>query len=61
VSNLPLECAAKAGQVQVALLLIAHGAKANVKSLKGVVSLDLDRFKNHPSLVHPLCHEKERA
>jgi hypothetical protein len=39
--------------------LIAHGAKANVKSLKGVVSLDLDRFKNHPYFVHPLCHEKE--
>jgi ankyrin repeat protein len=57
----PLQCAAEAGQVQVASLLIAHGAKANVKSLKAVVSLDLDRFKNHPSLVHPLCHEKERA
>jgi len=27
--------------------------------LKGVVSLDLDRFKNHPYFVHPLCHEKE--
>ncbi|XP_062144830.1 protein VAPYRIN-LIKE-like [Alnus glutinosa] len=57
----PLQCAAEAGQVQVASLLIAHGAKANGESLKAVVSLDLDRFKNHPSLVHPLCHEKERA
>ncbi|KAE8009641.1 hypothetical protein FH972_006067 [Carpinus fangiana] len=57
----PLRCALEAGHVQVASLLIAHGAKANVKSRKDVVSLDFDRFKNHPSLVHPLCHEKERA
>ncbi|XVF32667.1 hypothetical protein REPUB_Repub17cG0102200 [Reevesia pubescens] len=57
----PLHCAVEAGQVQVALLLIAHGAKANVKSLKGVVPLNSDCCKNHPSLVQPLCHEKERA
>ncbi|XWS36241.1 hypothetical protein CRYUN_Cryun20dG0068600 [Craigia yunnanensis] len=57
----PLHCAVEAGNVQVALLLIAHGAKANVKSLKGVVPLNSDCFKNHPSLVQPLCHENERA
>lgn len=58
----PLHCAVEAGHVQVALLLVAHGARANVKSLEGVVShVNLDRFKNHPALVHPVCHEKERA
>jgi ankyrin repeat protein len=60
-SNTPLQCAAEARKVQVASLLIARGAKANVKSLKVVVSLDLDRLRNQPSLVQPLCHEKERA
>ena len=40
--------------MQVALLLIAHGAKANVKSFKGVVPLNFGHFKNHPSIVHPV-------
>ncbi|XWS76474.1 hypothetical protein CRYUN_Cryun01aG0179300 [Craigia yunnanensis] len=57
----PLHCAVEAGHVQVALLLIAYGAKANAKSLKGVVPLNSDCFKKHPSLVQPLCHEKQRA
>ncbi|XP_062024101.1 protein VAPYRIN-LIKE-like [Rosa rugosa] len=58
----PLHCAVEAGHVQVALLLVAHGARANVKSLEGIVSpVSLDRFKNHPALVHPVCHEQERA
>ncbi|KAH7517154.1 hypothetical protein FEM48_Zijuj09G0032200 [Ziziphus jujuba var. spinosa] len=57
----PLYCAVEAGHVQVALLLIAHGARPNVKSLKGVVPINFDRFKNHPALIHPLNHEKERA
>ncbi|KAL6208514.1 hypothetical protein ACLB2K_019463 [Fragaria x ananassa] len=58
----PLHCAVEAGHVQVALLLVAHGARANVKSLEGMVSpVSLDRFKNHPALLHPVCHEKERA
>uniref|UniRef100_A0A2N9IHY9 MSP domain-containing protein n=1 Tax=Fagus sylvatica TaxID=28930 RepID=A0A2N9IHY9_FAGSY len=57
----PLHCAIERGHVQVALLLISHGAKANVKSLKGVIPLNFDHFKNHPTVVHPLCHEKERA
>lgn len=55
----PLHCAVEAGHVQVALLLIANGARANVKGIKGVVPLNFDRFKNHPSVVHPLCNEKE--
>ncbi|XP_022771055.1 uncharacterized protein LOC111314196 [Durio zibethinus] len=54
----PLHCAVEAGHVEVAMLLIAHGAKANVKSL---VPLNSDCFKNHPSYVQPVCHEKERA
>ncbi|GMY16545.1 protein VAPYRIN-LIKE-like [Fagus crenata] len=57
----PLHCAIERGHVQVALLLFSHGAKANVKSLKGVIPLNFDHFKNHPTVVHPLCHEKERA
>ncbi|XWS31642.1 hypothetical protein CRYUN_Cryun23aG0093900 [Craigia yunnanensis] len=57
----PLHCAVEAGHVQVALLLIAHGAKANVKSLKGMIPLNSDCFKNHPSFVQPLCREKKRA
>ncbi|XP_022727983.1 ankyrin-1-like [Durio zibethinus] len=59
----PLGCAVEAGHVQVALLLIAHGTKANMKSLKikGVVALNSDCFKDHPSLVQPLCHENEQA
>lgn len=57
----PLQCAVEAGHVQVASLLIAYGAKANVKGHKDVVSFDFDRFKNHPSLVHSVCNEKERA
>ncbi|PQM34988.1 ankyrin-3 [Prunus yedoensis var. nudiflora] len=57
----PLHCAVEAGHVQVALLLVAHGARANVKSLEGVMPINLDRFKNHPALGQPLCHEKERA
>lgn len=48
----PLHCAVEMGHVQVALALIAHGAKANVKCLKGVVPLNFGRFKNHPSVVH---------
>ncbi|XP_022758111.1 ankyrin repeat domain-containing protein 50-like [Durio zibethinus] len=55
----PLHCAVEAGHVEVALLLIAYGAKANVKRLKGLVPLNSDCFKNHLSLVQPLCHEKE--
>ncbi|KAL6214786.1 hypothetical protein ACLB2K_014218 [Fragaria x ananassa] len=52
---MPLHCAVEAGHVQVALLLVAHGARANVKSLEGIVSpVSLDRFKNHPALVHPI-------
>lgn len=51
---MPLHCAVEMGHVQVALALIAHGAKANVKSLKGVVPLNFGRFKNHPSVVHPV-------
>ncbi|XP_050364977.1 protein VAPYRIN-LIKE-like [Argentina anserina] len=58
----PLHCAVEAGHVQVALLLVAHGARANMKSLEGILSpVSLDRFKNHPALVYPVCHEKERA
>lgn len=58
----PLHCAVMAGHVEVALVLIARGARANLKSLKRLVPLNLDCFKNHPSLlVHqqPLCREKE--
>ena len=50
----PLHCAVEMRHVQVALALIAHGAKANVKSLKGVVPLNFGRFKNHPSVDHPV-------
>ncbi|KAJ4727564.1 putative Ankyrin repeat family protein [Melia azedarach] len=59
----PLHCAVMAGHVEIAVLLIARGAKANVKSLKRLVPLNLDCFKNHPSLIvqPPLCHEKEQA
>lgn len=56
----PLHRAVEAGHVQVALALIGNGAKANMKGLKGVVPLHLDSFKNHLSLVTPLCEEKER-
>lgn len=41
--------------------VIGHGAKANMKGLKGVVPLHLDSFKNHLSLVTPSCEEKEIA
>ncbi|KAJ7977476.1 putative Ankyrin repeat family protein [Quillaja saponaria] len=57
----PLHCAVEMGHVQVALLLVARGATAKVKSLKGVAAINLNCFKNHPSHVHPLCHEKERV
>ncbi|KAL8148991.1 protein VAPYRIN-LIKE-like [Apium graveolens] len=57
----PLHRAVEAGHVAVALALIGHGAKANMKGLKGVVPLHLDSFKNHLSLVTPLCEERERA
>lgn len=57
----PLHCAVEAGHVQVARLLIAHGASANVKSLKGIVPLNMDCFKNHPSLVKPLCQEEKKS
>ncbi|WOG94793.1 hypothetical protein DCAR_0314090 [Daucus carota subsp. sativus] len=57
----PLHRAVEAGHVQVALALIGNGAKANMKGLKGVVPLHLDSFKNHLSLVKPLCKDKERA
>ncbi|OMO77837.1 hypothetical protein CCACVL1_14798 [Corchorus capsularis] len=60
----PLHCAVEAGHAQVALLLIAHGAKANLKGLKlkGVVPLNSDCFKNHPTVFQPLlCHEKEQT
>ncbi|GAV79051.1 Ank domain-containing protein/Ank_2 domain-containing protein, partial [Cephalotus follicularis] len=57
-----LDCAVEAGHVKVALLLIAHGARANFKSAKGVAPLNkLECFKSHPSLVQPLCSDKERA
>ncbi|KAK3007895.1 hypothetical protein RJ639_013040 [Escallonia herrerae] len=57
----PLHRAVEAGHVQVALYLVARGARTNMKGLIGVVPLHLDSLKNHPSLVTPLCQEKERA
>lgn len=57
----PFHCAVEAGHVQVAQLLIAHGARPNVKSVKGMVPVNFNRFKNHPALIQPLFHEKERT
>ncbi|XAR58497.1 hypothetical protein NMG60_11013920 [Bertholletia excelsa] len=61
----PADLAAEAGHLDVAARLVAGGSKANVEGLKGVefglVPFNLDRFKNHPSLVAPLVQEKERA
>ncbi|KAJ7008411.1 hypothetical protein NC653_007167 [Populus alba x Populus x berolinensis] len=57
----PLDCAVEAGHMQVALLLIAHGACAKVKSLRGIGPLNMDCFKNHPSLVKPLCQEEKKS
>ena len=51
---MPLHCADEMGHVQVTLLLIAHGAKANVKSFKGVVPLNFGHFKTHSFVVHPV-------
>ncbi|KAL7112799.1 hypothetical protein ACP275_04G023700 [Erythranthe tilingii] len=49
----PLLRAVESGNVEVAMYLLSNGAKASLKSLKGMVdSVDLECFKNHPSLVH---------
>ncbi|KAK6937474.1 Ankyrin repeat [Dillenia turbinata] len=61
VGYAPLHYAVEAGHVKIAAYLITHGARANIKSLQAVLPSNLDCFKSHPVLVHPLCSEKELA